>query len=308
MGGSLLRRLAADAAVRGYDADPATRQIAREAGHSVADDLPAAVADADLVVLATPLPTLPVLLPELARAIRPRALLTDMTSVKQPVRELVGTLAPGVRFVGGHPMTGTEHSGFAASDPNLFAGTTWVLCLEEDTELAGWLGLAALVTRLGCRVVPATADEHDRAVARISHLPHLLAAALAISGEQGGELALKLAAGSFRDGTRVADTRPELTTAMCDANRAALADALDATVTLLAEARDALRSDQSLAGLLAAGFAARRRWVATGIGGTEIVLSTNAPTLAADLLELGRAGGHLVELSDHKLRGWRPSS
>jgi prephenate dehydrogenase len=307
IGGSLLRRLAADRAVLGYDADPATRQAARDAGHAMTDDLPTAVAGADVVVLATPLPALPGLLPAVAAAIRPGALLTDVVSVKEPVRDMARALAPAVRFVGGHPMAGTERSGFAASDPNLFAGAPWVLCLERDTDLAGWLQLATLVTGLGCRVVPATAAEHDRAVARISHLPHLLAAALAIAGGQGGELALKLAAGSFRDGTRVAGTRPELTAAMCEANRVALADAVDATVARLTEARDALRAGGSVAGLLDAGFAARRRWVAAGMGGTEVMLGASGPTLAADLLELGRAGGHLVEVSDGKLHGWRPA-
>ena len=304
IGGSLLRRLGPYHDVRGYDLDPATRDAASQAGFGTAASLEEAVSGAGLVLLATPLPAFAELIPDLAKATAPGTLISDVASVKVTPRELMRTHAAGLRYVGGHPMAGTERSGFAAGDAHLFDGAPWVLCLDADTDLADWLELGRLVAGLGCRVVPATAEEHDVAVARISHLPHVLAAALA--GSAGGELARKLAAGSFRDGTRVAGTRPELTAAMCDGNREALADALDAVLARLAEARDALRAGDSLLPLFAEGYAARQRWVRFGMGGTEVVLDPAAPTLRADLAGLGRSGGHLDEVGERALHGWRP--
>jgi prephenate dehydrogenase len=167
IGGSLLRALAAGGhRIVGFDADPATRATARtaaaraepDARWQVAGTIRDAIAEADLVVLAVPLPALPAVLPGLRGY---AGLVTDVTSVKVPVREASGDL----RYVGGHPMAGKETSGFAASDPRLFDGCAWVLCLEDDTDAGDWLTLAELITGLGARVVPATATEHDRAVA-----------------------------------------------------------------------------------------------------------------------------------------------
>ncbi|HEY9389273.1 MAG TPA: prephenate dehydrogenase/arogenate dehydrogenase family protein, partial [Mycobacteriales bacterium] len=188
IGGSLLRRLAAHRlpgnraagyAVVGYDTDPATRAAASAAGHAVTPTLADAVADADLVVVATPLHTLPDILPMVASDARPDAVLTDVASVKVAARDAVRAAKMPQRYVGGHPMAGTERSGFGASDPALFDGAAWVLCLDGDTDLTGWLALARLVTQMGCRVVPADPVAHDAAVARISGLPHVFAAVLA---------------------------------------------------------------------------------------------------------------------------------
>ena len=241
IGGSVLRTLAAGGhRVVGFDADPATRATARTAAAraatgarwQVAGTVGDAVAGTRLTVVAVPLPALP---PVLAALRGYDGLVTDVTSVKTPVRDA----ARGLRFVGGHPMAGKETSGFAAADPRLFDGCAWVLCLEDDTDLGDWLELAALVTGLGARVVPATAAEHDRAVAAASHAPHLLAAALT-TAVAADPLAAALAAGSFRDGTRVAGTRPELIAAMCGGNAAAVGPALDAIRATLDDLRAAL--------------------------------------------------------------------
>jgi prephenate dehydrogenase len=305
IGGSLLRRLGPQFDVRGYDVDPVTRAAAADAGFHVAGALEEVVAGADLVLLATPLPAFGQVIPEVAKIAGPGTLLSDVASVKVTPRELVRSHAAGLRYVGGHPMAGTERSGFEAGDAHLFDGAPWVLCLDPDTDLADWLEVARLIARLGCRVVPSTAEEHDLAVAEISHLPHVLAAALAGSGS--GDLAHKLAAGSFRDGTRVAGTRPELTAAMCDGNREALTAALDGALDRLTAARDALRGGGSLLPLFAQGFAARQRWVRFGMGGFDVALDPAAPTLRADLGELGRAGGHLDDIGERSLHGWRPA-
>ena len=121
------------------------------------------------------------------------------------------------RFVGGHPMAGTAHSGWAAGNPHLFVGAPWVISVDDHVDPDVWAEVMHLA--LDCRavVVPARSDEHDAAAAAISHLPHLLAEALAVTAGDV-PLAFALAAGSFRDGTRVAATAPDLVRAMCEAN------------------------------------------------------------------------------------------
>jgi prephenate dehydrogenase len=314
IGGSLLRALAATGhAVRGYDADPATRATARTAAAlappparwQVAGGIPEAVAGTDLVVVAVPLPAVDEVLYELVGA-GYAGLVTDVTSVKAPVRELAGQrLHPLAGFVGGHPMAGRETSGFHAADQDLFAGCSWVLCLEPETSLADWLTLADLFTRLGARVVPATADEHDRAVAAVSHVPHLLAAALAASVADQ-PLALTLAAGSFRDGTRVAASPPELTASMCGGNPAAVAPALAAVTAALGEAAAALGSARPIAELwdwLTPGAAVRTGWPPRS--GDRIDLPADPETL----LRLGRAGGWVSAVAPDRrtVTGARPA-
>jgi prephenate dehydrogenase len=306
IGGSLLRALAAAGhRLCGYDADPATRATARTAAaqapaHArwqVAGGLADAVAGAELAVVAVPLPAVDEVFHGLVAA-GYAGLVTDVTSVKAPVRELVAQRLhrPHSRlagFVGGHPMAGRETSGFTAADPDLFTGCAWVLCLEPDTSLADWLTLADLYTRLGARVVPATADEHDRAVAAVSHVPHLLAAALAAS-VAGDPLALTLAAGSFRDGTRVAASPPALTASMCAGNPAAVTPALAAVSAALAGAAAALASDQPIPALrdwLAPGAAVRTGWPPRPGHRLDVPADRDA------LLRLGRAGGWVTAVA-----------
>ncbi len=130
-------------------------------------------------------------------------------------------------------MAGTQFSGWEAGSATLFDGAAWVTCLDEDSDLEVWADVTALALAIGSRVVPVDAAAHDDAVARVSHLPHLLALALAQVGAAGGALSLALAASSFADGTRVAGTRPELIRAMCEANRAALIGAMDEVLGIL---------------------------------------------------------------------------
>ncbi|WIM96299.1 prephenate dehydrogenase/arogenate dehydrogenase family protein [Actinoplanes oblitus] len=298
IGGSLLRALvAAGHEVTGYDADPATRELARAAGHDIRESAPEATAGTEVAVLAVPLPAMPRVLADLAGY---PGLLTDVTSVKGPVREL----AAGRRFVGGHPMAGTEASGFAAADPGLFAGCVWVLCLEpHDTGLDDWLTLARLYTALGARVLPITAAEHDNAVASISHVPHLLAAALA--GTLESPLNAALAAGSFRDGTRVAATRPELTAAMCGGNAGEVLGELRRVIDSLERMRDALESGDPVRALvphLRRPAQLRRTWPPAAGVADRITADAGA------LLGLGRAGGWVTEVHDDGLTTMRPGT
>ncbi|MCW2538214.1 MAG: Prephenate dehydrogenase, partial [Modestobacter sp.] len=218
LGGSLAAALvAAGRPVSGWDADPAARDAAAARGVTISRE------PAGVVVLAVPMPVLGTALADLT--LDPDATVTDLGSVKVPVVAELGA-RHGDRFVGGHPMCGTERSGHAATDPELFTGARWALCLEPGTDLRRWLRVAEIALAVGAEVVPVTAAEHDDAVAAISAVPHLLAAALAAAAGQAGPLALALAAGSFRDGTRVIGSDPAFVTALVQGNAGPAAAAL----------------------------------------------------------------------------------
>ena len=215
------------------------------------------------------------------------AVLTDVGTLKQPVVDAVRDVLPGARFVGGHPLAGVEDTGWGSADPRLFRDNPWALTHEPDTDVQAWLRVAAFVCELGARPVPAGAAEQDAAVARVIGLPHVLAEALALTGLAGGALALTLAAGSYRSGSRVARTRPELVTTWCDENPG-LADALDDAISRLVAARDALAEHGTVLPLAAAGHAARMNWEHRTFRPVEVAAE------AAALLEHGRGGGWIT--------------
>ncbi|NEK84325.1 prephenate dehydrogenase/arogenate dehydrogenase family protein [Blastococcus saxobsidens] len=281
LGGSLAAALvAAGREVGGWDVDPAAREAAAARGVRITQEF------TGVVVLAVPLPAMTTALEGLA--IDPAATVTDLGSVKVPVLETLGA-AFGGRFVGGHPMCGTERSGHAATDPALFAGARWALCLEPGTELPRWLRVAEIALAVGAEVVPVTAAEHDDAVAAISHVPHLLAAALAAAAADAGPLALALAAGSFRDGTRVIGSDPAFVTAMVEGNAAPTAAAL---------ARVRAELDRPWPELVATGNAVARR--------AADRRTVRVPLERAALLALGRAGGAVHRRLAAFVEGWLP--
>ena len=263
IGGSLLRAAtAAGYRAFGYNRSTESVRAATAAGFDADDDLTAvltrAAAEDALIVIAVPMPVLPAILARIAET-APGCALTDVTSVKGAVLDAVTAAGLRDRFVGGHPMTGTAHSGWQAGDARLFAGAPWVVAVDEHVDAGVWMSVMRLALDCGSVVVPARSDEHDTAAAAISHLPHLLAEALA---DTAGEvpLAFALAAGSFRDGTRVAATAPDLVRAMCEANAENLRDMLDRSIELLTGARNALAEHGSVADLVESGHAARVRY------------------------------------------------
>ncbi|AZI59330.1 prephenate dehydrogenase [Nakamurella antarctica] len=298
IGGSLMRAASTKTSVFGWSRSDQTRQSALEDGFAVSASLEEALAkaaDTDaLVVLASPVPTFAPLLRTI-NDVAPTVRLTDVASVKSMVADLVSQHAPHARFVGSHPMAGTAHSGWRAGSPDLFRGAAWVTCIDEETDIADWLPVAALALAVGSRVVPCESGEHDRAVARISHLPHLLALALAQVGELGGPLAMSLAASSFADGTRVAGTRPELIRAFTETNVPALVDALDDALGIIGVARASLASTGSLVKITEAGHAARLAFDDRGSDLTAVELT--GQDLAEQLLAVGSAGGHVTHLT-----------
>lgn len=295
IGGSVLRAARASGrASWGYNRSGVADGAAFDVHSDLAAALDRAAAMDALVVVAVPMNALDSMLAAVA-AHAPECALTDVVSVKVPVAQAALRHGLSARYVGGHPMAGTAESGWAASDAALFHGAAWVIAADDGLDLVCWQEVAQLALDCGAHVVPAAAAEHDSAVAKISHLPHVLAAVLASVGADGGELALSLAAGSFRDGTRVAGTRPQLVRAMCEANDAALLAVLDEAITRLAAARASLGSTGSLATAVGEGYSARLRLDAVDRPPITAV-DFNSPDVLARLRDAGRAGG--------ALRGW----
>lgn len=293
IGGSVMRAsVAAGREVFGYNRSVEAVQAARSDGFDatteLTDTLTRAADTGALIVLAVPVPALPMLLGRI-RESAPDCPLTDVASVKGAVLDDVVAAGLQAHFVGGHPMAGTAHSGWRAGHARLFTGTPWVISVDDHVDPAVWSLVMTLALDCGSFVVAAKSDEHDAAAAAISHLPHLLAEALAITA---GEvpLAFALAAGSFRDGTRVAATAPDLVRAMCEANSSQLLPALDRCLDPLSRARDALAANSSVADLVDAGHAARTRF--DSFSRFEIVtVSIGADNWREELAAAGRAGG-----------------
>ena len=240
IGGSFaaaLKRLDDAPHVVGIDVDPVALKYAIE--HGIIDDgsLPEGLgaqswlsADGvDLVVLATPADLAGDWLAVLGRQ-GYAGVVTDVASTKSGVLRAAREVLPDPsRFVGGHPMAGSELSGVTAARADLFDGAYWLLTPASDTDPDAFSTVHALIGSLGARVISVEAASHDEAVAIVSHVPHVAAAALvdlaaAHSGERG-EL-MRLAAGGFKDTTRIAAGSADLWTGICLDNAEALAEGL----------------------------------------------------------------------------------
>lgn len=233
MGGSLglaLRGRLGAAEVRGVDADGAALAAARERGaitHAAAS-LEAACAGAAAVVVATPVGGIAGVVRRALAAAPPDCLVTDLGSVKAPVIAALSA-AERARFIGGHPVCGGEQTGVAHARGDLFDGATWFLTPAREARSDLFGRLHGLVAALGARPVAIDAEVHDRLMALVSHLPHVLAAALvnqAAATAPGGREALRSAGPSFGDLTRVAGSNPPLWADILLANREAVGDAL----------------------------------------------------------------------------------
>lgn len=211
---------------------------------------PACVADAELVVLCAPVRTIPLLAQQIGPHLAPGALVTDVGSTKAVLAHMIpGLLPEGVHFLGGHPMAGSEQTGVLAAQEALFEGATWVLTPTTATPIACVARMQQLIRALGARDVVLDPEVHDRAVARISHLPHVVAAALATTAASGSEpppeVLRLLAAGGFRDTTRIAGGSPEMWRDICVTNREALLEVLREFEAELAVFRAALEADSA---------------------------------------------------------------
>ena len=190
---------------------------------------------------------------------RSDAVVTDVSGVKTAIVDE----ADHPRFIGGHPMAGSEQIGLHGADPDLFEGAVWVLTPTAATDLASFDRLKGVVMSLGADILVLSPDDHDRLVAVVSHVPHLVAATLMNAASEGAEhdgALLRLAAGGFRDMTRVAAGQPSIWPDICADNSGAIVDALDALVNELGAMRDrvATQDREGLLGVLQRASAARR--------------------------------------------------
>jgi prephenate dehydrogenase len=215
-------------------------EVARRDGtlDHVTTDLAAGVRDADVVVLASPVGVVVTLLGEVARASGPETVVTDVGSTKAAIvraAEGLGRTRP-LRFVGSHPMAGSDRSGYGHARADLFRDATVVVTPTELSEPAAVKTVSAFWEGLGAgRVVTLDPDAHDRAVAAISHLPHLAAMALVDAVDRFEPSAFDIAARGFRDTTRIAASDPIVWEEIFLANRDALGRSLVAFREALAE-------------------------------------------------------------------------
>ncbi|MGO1315452.1 MAG: prephenate dehydrogenase [Cellulomonadaceae bacterium] len=251
IGGSIALRLVERGyQVTAWNPSPGALEAAAEHGVEPADSVAALCADEpDVLVLANPLRAMRTVLTEVAAHQRPGTVVTDVGSVKGPVAELVRETGVS-RFVGAHPMAGTESSGFAAANPAILDGARWAIAVDDATRARDLLRVAALITgSLDGVAHPVAPEVHDEAVALISHVPHVLATELLdlVGRAPVRCLALNLAAGSFRDGTRVAGTNPRRTEAMVVENAGWVAPVLRVVARDLTMLADALESNGPVA-------------------------------------------------------------
>ncbi|NEG70093.1 prephenate dehydrogenase [Bifidobacterium choloepi] len=246
IGGSLACRLAnAGCDVVAWNHRDHPYRQARRHGIRCVDSLTALAGEKpEVLVLCNPLRSMPDVLAGLRPAFDPAATtLTDVGSVKGLVREQVTAAGLDDSYVGAHPMAGNERSGWQAADPRLFDGALWALTYDERTDYGRLLQVADLVTR-ACtnRLIVVDDATHDRAAAMISHMPHVASTALInmMSADENRNIEAALAAGSWRDMTRVALTDPKRTEAMVEENAGNVAGLLRDIADRLAAVATAL--------------------------------------------------------------------
>lgn len=235
-----------DVEIVGFD-EPGVleRALKREAIDRGAATAAHAVADADVVVLAAPIRVILRLFPQVAPHLKHGAVVTDVGSVKRPVvKEAAATLPGHVTFVGGHPMAGSERRGIDHADPLLFENATYVLCPPVETTDDAFESTHArfidLVRATGARLILLPPERHDRIAAVVSHLPQLLAVTLmdqATSENESDDAFLTLAAGGFRDMTRIASSPFEVWRDILIANNDPILDVMAAFASRLQSIR-----------------------------------------------------------------------
>jgi len=216
IGGSLGMSLCARGLAKevvGLGSRPENLRLALELGavHRVAFSPAEGVTGADLVIIATPVSTVIPVLDQILPYLSHGAVVTDVGSVKaEIVRRAENILPPGIYFVGGHPMAGTEQAGVRGADPYLFENAFYIVTPTSKTPVEALETVRMLAAGVGAKVVEMEPERHDQAVAAVSHLPHLLAVTLVnmVAQMDENDEILPLAAGGFRDTTRIAAGSP----------------------------------------------------------------------------------------------------
>jgi prephenate dehydrogenase len=302
IGGSvgLAARRRLGATVRGVD--PHARH-ALDAGaiDEAHDDLAGALRDADAAVVAVPVGALPETVAAVLAQAPPGCIVTDVGSTKRAVVAANGD----ERFVGGHPLAGSEAAGVAHAREDLFEGALWYLTPTSTTSGLVLERLHRLIAGLGAQPAAIDADTHDRMMAAVSHLPHVVANVLVAQATRalGGEH-IPPTGPSFRDATRVAGANPALWTDIYLSNRDALLHAIDDTLARLQSARAALAAgdEAALHAWQAEAAAEREALLEAGLTGGAVhelrAVVPNRPGVIADIaLTLGREGINISDMA-----------
>jgi prephenate dehydrogenase len=223
---------------------PAIREAAVADEVGSIEDLAAHVPDSSLVLIATPVQAVLETASRLRPHLRPGSIVTDVASTKKRIMEEAQALMPpGVHFIGGHPMAGSEHSGVEAADPLLFSDRVYLLCPYADTPPDALLQLMDLAEDLLALPITVDPGEHDRIMAMVSHLPQLISVALMLAAQAGdAEHAMldKLAGRGFLDMTRLAASEFAMWQGILETNRDAIEESLDRFGRSLAQLREAI--------------------------------------------------------------------
>jgi prephenate dehydrogenase len=319
MGGSLglaLRRAGATD-IAGFDIDGTALETARGLGAITreAASVDEAVAGADCVFVAVPLGLVAGVVREALAAAPPECVVSDLGSAKRVVIDALGR-EERVRFIGGHPICGGERAGIAAAREDLYAGATWFLTPTAEARPELYQRVHAAIARTGAVPAAIDADVHDRLMALVSHVPHVLAAALinqAAATAPGGREALRSAGPSFEDLTRVAGANPPQWADILLANRDAVLEALDDYRGRLFEVEDALRAGDRARVVQFVGAAAdgRRRLRAGrdtgGVAADPWEIVVGIPDRPGAVSEITTALGHgHINIADLALRPGPP--
>ncbi len=259
IGGSVaaaIKEQAPQVQVRGVDPSQSSLDAALASGAVDAASLPQdaqvdewiAPGGSELVVLAIPVFAAQEWFERLA-ASGFDGIVTDTASTKSVIVEIAAKTLPSTsRYLPGHPMAGSEVNGFSGARPDLFQGAYWILCPSDDTHDDVFLKLHEAFSALGARIISIAREQHDSAVAIVSHVPHMVASSLvelaANHADERKEL-LRLAAGGFKDSTRIAAGSPKLWCGIALDNKDALASGLAEMRSILGEFEDAIRNEDA---------------------------------------------------------------
>jgi prephenate dehydrogenase len=297
-------RLGCEVVGWGRSAERLERAVELGAIDRAAGSIPEACAEAETVFCCAPVAALPALAREALDASGPETVVTDAGSTKQ---EIVAALGEDERFVGGHPLAGAETAGVENARPDLFDGARWYLTPTERTGGLLYDRLQRTLADLGARPQAIDAVAHDRMMASVSHLPHVMANVLV--GQAAAELTrdsqrMPEVGPSFRDTTRVAGSNPAVWADIFTSNREAVVAAIDDAVTRLREAAELIhRGDrEALASWHAEAAADRRRLLESELAGGPLrelrVVVANRPGTVAELaLALGEAGVNIEDMA-----------
>ncbi|NMM93004.1 prephenate dehydrogenase [Bifidobacterium oedipodis] len=263
-------------------------------------------AEPDIIVLCNPLKAMPAILGALQPLLdaHPDITLTDVGSVKGMVRQQIEEAGLSEQYVGAHPMAGNEHSGWQAADPHLYDGALWAITVDERTDYVRFAAVAQLICgAIGNRLIVVDDDSHDKAAAMISHMPHAVSTALIneLVANPDRNIAAALAAGSWRDMTRVALTDPERTRAMIEEDAVNVEELLRHMAARLTDIADHLHdgNERAIGEFFAAGdpFRAYKAAVNAGAEASRHTMLIPEHGWQQALLESARRGEAIIALN-----------